>query len=187
MYKLQTVKERIGTSLFGVVAALLASICIGLASPLAVYTSLTPVPFVFQLQLIFLFSSYLSPRNAILMMGSFMAQAFFGFPVLAGGKAFSLLNPALGYQVGYCMAAYFVSSAMEKNRSGSLKLNTFAIYTMANAIVYALGVVYLQAFVGPTKALVAGVFPFIIPDLIKNILFARVYASSVDESIIIKQ
>ena len=187
MLKLEAIKERVGAEVYQALAALLASVCLGLASPLAIHTPFSPIPFVFQVQMVFLFSSYLTPRYALLMVGSFLTQAFLGLPVLAGGKAFSLLNPALGYQVGYIFAAYFVSSAMQLFRQGSLKLNAFAIYTIANLIVYGLGVVYLQAFVGPVRALMVGVVPFIIPDLIKNVVFARVYAESVEESVAVEQ
>ncbi len=157
---------------FRLMAALMASILIGMAAPLAVYVPFTPVPFTLQLQLVFLFAALLGPNYAMVVVLSFLSQGFIGLPVFAGGKIGAVLSPSFGYLLGYLFAARFLGYAFQSGVQNSLK--SFFYFSMANLIVYAFGVSYLQLFVGPTSAILYGFLPFVIPDILKNILLAKV-------------
>jgi len=154
--------------------AIIASIFLGMAAPLAVFIPFTPVPFVFQMQLAFIFAAMLGPYYSVVMVGSFLLQGFVGLPVFAGGCAGSLLSPSLGYLIGYLFAARYMGYAFAGEKMSYTK--SYFHVCMANLIVYAFGVCYLQMFVGPYNALLYGVVPFIVPDLMKNIFAARFIA-----------
>lgn len=147
-------------------SAVIASVILGLAAPMSIYTPFSPVPFTLQVHLVFLFAALLPQRYALLMMGGFYAQIFMGLPVGAGAMPVSLLSPSLGYLVGYGIAAYYLTNAFSKEQSAIRALGHLCI---ANGLVYLCGVCFLQTFVGPINALQYGVVPFLAPDFCKNL------------------
>lgn len=151
--------------------AIIASILIGMAAPVTIFLPFTPIPFTFQVHLVFLLSSLFGPYYSLVMVGSFLLQGFMGLPVFAGGLVGSLLSPSFGYLIGYAFAARYLGMAFQRKSNGYME--SFFRFSMANLIVYAFGVCYLQMFVGPYNALLYGVVPFLLTDLVKNILLAR--------------
>lgn len=151
-----------------------ASILIALSAPLAIRLPFTPVPIVVQSHVILLMGALLGSRRGALAVLAFLAQAIVGLPVLASKKIglLVLAGPTGGYLVGYVVAAYLVGRLMEKYKTQS-SAKTFAALSAGSLVIYLFGAVHLAGFVGYQKALLMGVVPFILGDLVKTIVCVR--------------
>lgn len=151
-----------------------ASILIALSGPFAIRLPFTPVPIVLQSHVILLMGALLGSRRGALAVLAFLAQAVAGLPVLASGKMGipALVGPTGGYLVGYVAGAYLVGLLMEKTKSRS-SLKTLGALSAGSLIIYLFGCMHLAGFVGYQKALLVGVLPFILGDLVKTIVCVR--------------
>lgn len=151
-----------------------ASILIALSAPLAIRLPFTPVPIVLQNHVILLMAALLGSRRGTLAVLAFLAQAAAGLPVLASGK-FGLLvfaGPTGGYLLGYVVGAYLVGLLTEKYKTRS-SVKTFGALCAGSLAIYLFGVIHLAGFIGFQKALLLGVVPFILGDLVKTIVCVR--------------
>lgn len=151
-----------------------ASILIALSAPLAIRLPFTPVPIVLQNHVILLMAALLGSRRGTLAVLAFLAQAAAGLPVLASGKFGPLVfaGPTGGYLLGYIVSAYLVGLLMEKCKTRS-SAKTFGALCAGSLAIYLFGVIHLAGFIGFQKALLLGVVPFILGDLVKTIVCVR--------------
>src|SRR3989338_11340237 len=149
---------------------LLSSFLIGLLGQVAIPLPFTPIPIVTQCQAILLLSILLGSQRAAAAVALFLMQGAMGLPVFANGAAglAILMGPRGGYLIGYLVAAYVVGALMERVKERSV-MQTFLALCLGNGIVYLLGAAYLSSFLGVKKALLLGVAPFLLGDLLKNI------------------
>lgn len=106
-------------------------------------------------------------------MLAYLAQGAMGLAVFASGTAgfASLAGPKGGHLIGFIIAAFVVGWLGE--RSGDRRFTTTAISMLiGDAVIYALGLLWLAAFVRWEAVLKVGLFPFIPGDLVKVILAA---------------
>ncbi len=95
---------------------------------------------------------------------AYLAEGAAGFPVFAGtpvkgiGLAY-MAGPTGGYLLGFLLAAAFVSWQMP--RSGGQWLRCFGIMLAATVLVYIPGYAWLSVLIGPEKAYIFGVQPFL--------------------------
>lgn len=93
-----------------------------------------------------------------------------GLPVFAGGKAGlgTLMGPSGGYLIGFIVAAYVIGKIMEVRKEPGIAWIGLSL-VVGNLVIYALGVAQLSlvAHISITKALLVGVVPFLIGDLLK--------------------
>lgn len=151
---------------------LLSSFLIGLFASLKIYVPFTPVAYVLQMQLIFILALFLGPKKASFATILFLFQGVLGLPVLPGPTSFTL---SLGYYIGWLFAAYLIGCMAEKKRT---YLNAFFSMMFANyVIIYFCGAFVLSFYIGIKNALLLGVLPFVIPDLIKNLLIIKLLKS----------
>jgi len=96
-----------------------------------------------------------------------------GLPVFAGGTGglARLTGPTGGYLIGFVIAAFVVGRLSEKGWDRRFTTTAMAML-IGNAVIYALGLPRLAAFVGWEAVLKVGLFPFIPGDLLKIILAA---------------
>ncbi len=151
-----------------------ASIVMALAAPLAIRLPFTPVPIVLQSHVILLMAALLGSRRGTLAVLAFLAQAAVGLPVLASGKFGPLVfvGPTGGYLLGYVVGAYLVGLLMEKCKTRTAA-KTFGALSAGSIAIYFFGMVHLAGFIGYQKALLLGVVPFILGDLVKTIVCVR--------------
>ncbi len=97
-----------------------------------------------------------------------------GYPVFAGGASgiAHLLGPRGGYLFGYLCAGFFVGLLQQESRKKN-GLTLFTHMALGNLIVYLCGWAYLSTFIGIRGALLLGVAPFILGDLLKLIFFTK--------------
>jgi biotin transport system substrate-specific component len=80
-----------------------------------------------------------------------------------------LAGPTGGYLLGYVVVAYVVGRLIEARRQKTL-FNALISMAIGNGLLFLFGAVWLSTFVGLSKAIMLGVVPFLIGDLLK--LFA---------------
>jgi biotin transport system substrate-specific component len=110
----------------------------------------------------------LGSRRAAAAVLVFLAQGAMGLPVFAHGSAglAALVGPTGGYLFGYLVGAFAVGVIMERGLAKTSS-KAFLALLAGNGIVYLLGASYLASFIGAQKAMLLGVAPFVIVDLIK--------------------
>lgn len=100
-----------------------------------------------------------------------------GLPVFAGGKAGlgTLMGPSGGYIIGFIVAAFVIGKIVEVRKEPGLAWIGFSL-VVGNLIIYALGIAQLSlvAHISITKALLVGVVPFLIGDLLKLVTAALI-------------
>ncbi len=155
--------------------SLIASILLGATSSLALPLPFTPVPIVLQVQLVLAMGALLGPRRAALTLLFYLTQGLMGYPVFAMGASglATLLGPRGGYLMGYLMGAVITGFLYE--RGDKSRLDLFKSMALGNIVVYLMGWLWLSQFLGAGRALLCGVLPFIVTDLLKLLLVARFF------------
>lgn len=152
----------IGVAAFAVATALSAKIALPIPG--------TPVPFTFQPLLVMLAGVLLGARLGAASQLLYLAAGAVGFPVFAaGGGVAYLLGPTGGYLLAYPAAAW-VGGAVVRPGAGRALLAALA----ALGVIYAGGVSWLAVIAGPEAALGAGLWPFLLADLVKALLVCLV-------------
>ncbi|MES2272957.1 MAG: biotin transporter BioY [Chlamydiota bacterium] len=154
---------------------ILASLLIGLFGKVAIPLPFTPIPISTQNSLILLMAVLLGSRRAFSATFAFILQGVVGLPVFAGalGGFAILLGPKGGYLVGYLAAAIVTGFLIEKLREKTIR-NAFIALGLGNLVIYLFGAGYLSTFVGFQKAILLGIVPFLIGDLLKILICLKV-------------
>jgi len=100
-----------------------------------------------------------------------MALGALGLPVFAGGEAgiTYLSGVTLGYLIGFVMAAYVIGLLAERGLERNVRTSILP-FLVGTLIIYVCGVAWLAVILGSfSKALTAGLLPFLIGDAIKLI------------------
>jgi biotin transport system substrate-specific component len=153
---------------------ILSSILISLFAYVSIPLPFTPVPLATQENVIFLLAFALGWKRASLAVLGFLFQGAMGLPVFAGGQAgFAiLLGPTGGYLFGYLAAALAIGFIAERMREKT-SMKAFLAMALGNFLVFLFGAAYLATFLGFEKAIVLGVVPFVLGDLLKLVAATR--------------
>jgi biotin transport system substrate-specific component len=150
---------------------LLGTFLICLSGGIAIPLWFTPVPLVTQNGVVLLTGALLGSRRAALSVFAFLALGALGLPVFTKGNGgfHIFLGPTGGYLIGYLISAVVTGYMIEKGRSilSSLTIGAFVIYFC--------GVTVLSTFIGLKKALLLGVLPFVIGDILKILISTKTY------------
>jgi biotin transport system substrate-specific component len=149
------------------------SLFIALSAQVAIHLPFSPVPVTGQTLAVILVGMLLGSRRGSLALLTYLAEGLAGLPVFAGGTAgpARLLGPTGGYLVGFIVAAYVTGLLAERGWDRRVGTTLLAML-LGNAVLYALGLPWLAAFVGAQRALPLGLYPFIPGDLLKVALAA---------------
>jgi biotin transport system substrate-specific component len=135
---------------------------------------LEPVPFTLQVLAVVLTGLLLGPRYGALAMAIYLLVGAVGIPVFSGfrGGLGILLGDTGGYLLAYPLAAALAGVAAGAVANAPRRralIVGFLWGSLALAVIYALGAAWLMVLAGlsPGAALVAGVLPFVVFDLIK--------------------
>jgi biotin transport system substrate-specific component len=131
----------------------------------------TPVPLTGQTFAVLLVGATLGSKRSAAAMALYIAIGALGLPVFAGGEAglAYLSGATLGYLVGFVMAAYVIGLLAERGWERSVRTSLLPFF-IGTVIIYACGVAWLTVILGSfSKAIAAGLLPFLIGDALKLI------------------
>lgn len=162
-------------SMFGALTAIGALIVI----------PMQPVPFTLQTFFTGLSGALLGGYAGALSQVVYVILGCIGLPVFAGGKAGLgvLFGPTGGYLVGFIVGAYIIGKIVEERPEAGVVWKAVAIL-VGDLVIYGLGTLQLAmvAHLSPGKAILVGVVPFIIPEIIK-LLAAAILSSKLRKSL----
>lgn len=150
------------------------TLVLALASRISV--PMVPVPITMQTFAVTMIGALYGWRLGGLTVLAWLGEAMLGLPVLAGG-AFGLapfVGPTAGYLVSFPIMAVLVGFFTQAGVNGRRPIVGFLLHLAANAIGLALGWAWLAGLIGPEKALIAGVTPFILGAVLKSALASAV-------------
>ena len=110
----------------------------------------------------------------------YLAQGAVGLPVFAnaperGIGLMYMMGPTGGYLIGFVLAA-LVSGALSRIPGSARFPSALAISLLAGAVVYVPGLLWLGGLIGyKTSLLEAGLYPFILGDVVKAVIAAMVF------------
>jgi biotin transport system substrate-specific component len=150
----------------------------GAAAQISIPLPFTEVPFTFQPMVVLVGGLALGPRLAVASQVLYLAAGIAGFPVFAASATLPpgigrLFGPTGGYLMAYPLAA-FVVGYLGARGLGRRYLTSVLAMLSGLAVVFACGVLWLSLLIGPQAALVAGFYPFVIPDVIKLLAAAGI-------------
>ena len=82
-----------------------------------------------------------------------------------------LVGPTAGYLVGFVPAAFVTGFLAERGWDRRF-FSTWAAMALGSATLFAFGLAWLSRFVGWQGAVAAGLLPFVVGDLLKQVLAA---------------
>jgi biotin transport system substrate-specific component len=144
-----------------------------LAAQVAIYLPFTPVPLTLQTFVILLGAAAVGAQRAAIAQSAYLALAIAGLPIMADGKGglAAVYGATSGYLVGFIFASIAVGY-LAKNLSTNKFLKVFFGYVVGSITIYIFGVIGLiiYAEISLISALMVGVVPFIIGDIVKAIV-----------------
>ncbi len=126
-----------------------------------------PVPVTMQTLIVLLSGVLLGAQKGAVSQITYLLAGLIGLPWFSrGGGIIYIMSPTFGYILGFVIAAYLAGLLLEKSWNKSIKKSTLAIL-IANFSIYIPGLLWLTRFVGFSKILTVGLYPFIIGDILK--------------------
>jgi biotin transport system substrate-specific component len=156
------------------------SVLTATAAQISVPLPFTQVPLTLQPMIVLLGGLALGARLACASQVLYLMAGIAGLPVFAASATLPpgplrLLGPTAGYLLAYPLAAFVTGYLAERGFDKRYLRSMIAMFA-GLAIVYASGVVWLaflartlsgSAAIGLNAALATGLYPFIVPDLLK--------------------
>ena len=152
---------RYGAVILG--ASLFIALCAQISIPFY------PVPMTMQ-PFAVLWVAMMLPRNlALSAVFLYLLEAFMGLPFLTGGFSGPLpfVGPTSGYLLGYLIMTAFISSFYWKASTLWAKIGIIFLGYLA---LLASGVLVLSGFIGLKQALITGLLPFILKEIVQGAL-----------------
>lgn len=142
----------------------------------------TPVPFTIQPMIVLIGAAALGSRLGALSQILYLMLGIAGLPVFAFSpelpQGFArLLGPTGGYLMAYPLAA-FVTGLLAERGLDRRYLSSILAMAVGLSVIFAGGVLWLANGVGMTAALAAGLYPFVIVDVIKIVAAGLVLPSA---------
>ncbi|GGA47220.1 biotin transporter BioY [Paenibacillus physcomitrellae] len=159
-------------SLRGVAFSALFAALIVVFGYVSIPLGFTPVPITLQTLAVLLAGGLLGPRYGFFSIMIVVVLTAVGFPLLQGKGGFAvLLGPTGGYVVMWPFAALIIGLLVRKVKGNAWlqRLFIFLIMCLGSFLLYVTGVLWLGHVAGFTlsKAIVAGMYPYIPGDMIK--------------------
>ena len=166
--------EKISAVLYDAIVVICGSLILCLSAQVKVYLPISPVPITGQTFAVLMLAALLGSRRGVLAMIAYLIEGASGLPVFAGGIGIAvLIGPTGGYLVGFVAAAYVVGRLAEMGWDRRVS-TTIAAMLAGEIALYTFGVCWLAIMTNIRTALVIGLYPFIVGDVLKVILAAAV-------------
>ncbi len=151
------------------VLIVLGTLFVTLLAQVKIPLPFTPVPLTGQTLAVLLIGATLGARRGAASIVLYIALGAVGLPVFAGGASglAYLAGATLGYLIGFVIAAYIIGLLAERGLERSVRTSVLP-FLIGTVIIYVCGVAWLTFVLGSfSKALSAGLLPFLIGDAIK--------------------
>jgi len=160
-------RSRVNSVLLVIGAAALTA----LAAQWEIQLPFTPVPVTGQTFAVLLTGAALGMRLGAAGQGLYVVAGAFGMPVYSGGAAgweAARAAGTTGYLIGFIVAAGVVGFMAERRQDRTFP-TMFTAFIVGSFIIYGFGVIGLMIIfdMSINEAIVAGVVPFVLGDLIK--------------------
>jgi len=142
------------------------------AAQISIPLPFTPVPLTGQTFAVLLVGASLGAMDGLLSLALYVLVGAVGAPFFAGGASgWSILSGATGgYLIGFVLAAALVGKLAERGWDRSFSSSVAAFLT-GSVVIYVAGILWLANALDASpisqEVLIAGLYPFIIGDLIK--------------------
>jgi biotin transporter BioY len=148
------------------------SVLTGISSKLMI--EIGPVPITMQTLAVLLSVALLGKKKAVASQITYILGGLLGLPWFSrgGGMAY-ILNPSFGYILGFVLAAYSIGTLFERGWGKNIG-SFFLVMLIGNCLIYVPGLLWLGNFVGFSKLLEIGLYPFILGDILKILLASSV-------------
>lgn len=157
-----------------IIEVLLASLAIAFFAQVSIPYG--PVPHTLQTFAIALLGLLMSPKKAAAACLCYLGEASLGLPVLAGFVSNPLWFTGMttGFLIGFPASAYIISS-VERMWKRKTFITSFISVMAGQTVLYVLGVTWLAVFIGFEAAIMFGLMPFILTELVKTAAAAGIY------------
>jgi biotin transporter BioY len=158
-------------TLYNILLVCVSSLLIALSAQIVILLPFTPVPVTAQTFAVLLLGALLGRKRAVSAVGLYLLQGISGLPVFAGGNAglFYLTGMTGGYLLGFLPAAYLCGFLAERKWDRRY-LTASILFIFGSAIIYTCGILWLALYTSLKFALQAGLFPFLVGDIIKILM-----------------
>lgn len=154
-----------------VTLVLLGALLVAALAQIEIPLPFTPVPITGQTFGVLLVGAALGSKRGAASLISYLALGTIGLPFFAGGThgLNILIGATGGYLIGFIIAAYVIGFLAERGLERSVRTSIFP-FLAGTIIIYVCGVAWLSIVLGSfSKAVTAGLLPFLIGDAIKLI------------------
>lgn len=158
------------------VLILLGALFVAALAQVEIPLPFTPVPITGQTFGVLLVGAALGSKRGAISLASYIVMGAFGLPFFAGGAhGFDIVMGATGgYLIGFVIAAYVIGLLAEQGLERSVRTSLIPFF-VGTIIIYICGVAWLSIVLGSfSKAIAAGLLPFLVGDAIKLIAAALV-------------
>lgn len=147
---------------------------VGASAQVLVPLPFTPVPLSLQTLAVLLVGAAAGPSRSLVAMLLYIVVGTLGMPWFAGGDS-GWGGASFGYVLGFAIAAPLVGALAARGADRTV-LRTTALMIVGNVAIYLCGVTWLTVSTGMAlpKALLLGVVPFLVGDLLKIAVAATV-------------
>jgi biotin transport system substrate-specific component len=154
-----------------VLSVVFVAVLTAAAAQLSFPLPFTPVPFTIQPMVVLIGAAALGARLGALSQILYLTLGIAGLPVFAHSpelpQGFArLLGPSGGYLMAYPIAA-FATGLLAERGFDRRYLTSIAAMFVGLSLVFAGGVAWLSGLVGLDTALMTGLYPFVVVDVIK--------------------
>jgi len=154
-----------------VILIVLGALFVAVLAQVKIALAFTPVPLTGQTFAVLLSGAALGSKRGAASMALYIAIGALGLPVFAGGASGMayLSGATLGYLIGFVMAAYVIGLLAERGVERNVR-TSIVPFLVGTVIISACGITWLALMLGSlSKAITAGLLPFLIGDTIKLI------------------
>lgn len=153
-------------------AVVLGSLFLALSS--YVQVSIIPVPVTMQTFAVALVGALYGWRLGGITIIAWLLEGAVGLPVLAGGASgvHHFVGPTGGYLFAFPVAGALMGWLAERGWNGNRVILAFLGMLPSHAVCLLLGAAWLAVLIGPERAIVLGVMPFLVGALLKSALGA---------------
>lgn len=157
-----------------VLLAIAGSLLIALAGQVKV--PFYPVPATLQTLACLVIGAAFGLRLGVATVAFYLAQGAMGLPVFTGGAGLAYMaGPTGGFLIGFLVCAAAAGWAADRGWNAK-PIRMFVAMVIGSTIMMAMGYGWLSTLIGAEPAWIAGVQPFILPELTKAALASGLMA-----------